>query len=236
MPSIQAINLSKSYSNKNALMNFSFTATRGELIGILGSNGAGKSTLIKLLAGVLKPDKGDAILNGHSIQNERRVAQSQIGYLPEAPNGFDDITVYEFLSFSANAHGIFGVTMRKAISNICEELNLDEIKYLKLSDLSKGWRQRAWLGQSLVHNPNILFLDEPTDGFDPIQKIAIRQHIKSIARDKTILMSTHILEEAEAICDRILFIKNGMLVQDGATSSFVDKRGRLEQAMKDFAS
>ena len=153
MPHLQAINLSKSYTNKCALIDCSFSASDGELIGILGANGAGKSTLIKILAGVLRPESGDAILNGHSILNERKEAQCRIGYLPEVTGGFEDITVYEFLSFSANAHGIFGNTMRTAISSICEELNLGEVKYQKLSNLSKGWRQRAWLGQSLIHNP-----------------------------------------------------------------------------------
>ena len=236
MPYIQAINLSKTYPNKSALVDFSFTATDGELIGILGANGAGKSTLIKLLAGVLMPDTGDAILNGHSIRNERRKAQAKVGYLPEATGGFDDITVNEFLSFSANAHGIFGSTMRASIARICDELGLGAVKYQKLSDLSKGWRQRAWLGQSLVHNPEILFLDEPTDGFDPIQKIAIRNHIKTLAKGKIIMMSTHILEEAEAICDRVLIMNSGRLVKDGSTSSFVDKKGRLEKTIRNFAS
>ena len=155
--------------------------------------------------------------------------------MPEVTGGFDDITVYEFLSFSASAHGIFGSAMRSAIARICEELNLGEVKYQKLSDLSKGWRQRAWLGQSLIHNPQILFLDEPTDGFDPIQKVTIRNHIKTLSKGKIILMSTHILEEAEAICDRVLIINSGRLVKDGPTSSLVDKKGRLEESIKVFA-
>ena len=124
MPHLQAINLSKSYPNKSALIDCSFSASDGELIGILGANGAGKSTLIKILAGVLKPEAGDAILNGHSILNERREAQSKIGYLPEITGGFDDITVYEFLSFSANAHGIFGNAMRSAIYSFFYEIIL----------------------------------------------------------------------------------------------------------------
>jgi ABC-2 type transport system ATP-binding protein len=235
MPHLQVINLSKSYPKKSALMDCSFSAASGELIGILGANGAGKSTLIKLLAGVIKPDTGDAILNGHSIRNEIRAAQGKIGYLPEVTGGFDDITVYEFLSFSANAHGIFGKAMREAISRICEELNLGDVKYQKLSDLSKGWRQRAWLGQSLIHNPDILLLDEPTDGFDPIQKLSIRNHIKTLSKGKIILMSTHILEEAEAMWDRVLIKNSGRLVKDGPTSSFVDKKGRLEEIIRVFA-
>ena len=118
MPQLQAVNLSKSYLNKSALIDCSFSASGGELIGILGANGAGKSTMIKILAGVLKPETGDAILNGHSIREERREAQGKIGYLPEITGGFDDITVYEFLSFSANAHGIFGSAMRSAIASV----------------------------------------------------------------------------------------------------------------------
>ena len=135
-----------------------------------------------------------------------------------------------------HAHGIFGSAMRTSIATICHELNLGAVKYQKLSDLSKGWRQRAWLGQSLVHNPDILFLDEPTDGFDPIQKIAIRNHIKALAKGKIIMMSTHILEEAEAICDRVLIMNSGKLVKDGPTSSFIDEKGRLEKTIRDFAS
>lgn len=236
MPHIHAKSLSKSYSGKQALTDFSFEAGSGELIGILGANGAGKSTLIKVLAGVIKPDSGNAILNGYSVRRDRRAAQAHIGYLPETPSGFDDITVYEFLAFSANAHGIFGNALKPAIFKIFEDLDLHAVKYKKLSSLSKGWRQRAWLGQSLVHNPSLLFLDEPTDGFDPIQKVAIRQHIKLIAKGRTILMSTHILEEAEAICNRIMIMKSGRLVKDGNTSTLLDKQGRLEQSMIDFAT
>ena len=235
MSSIKATKLSKSYRGKSALIEFSFEAAAGNLVGILGANGAGKSTLIKLLAGVLAPDAGDAILNGFSIKKERRAAQAQIGYLPEAPSGFEDLTVFEFLSFSAHAHGIPKQTVVEAVSIVCSDLNMDHVKYRKLSDLSKGWRQRAWLGQSLVHNPSLLFLDEPTDGFDPIQKIAMRKHIRSLAKNRTILMSTHILEEAEAICDRIIIMKNGRLVKEGKLSSLLDRSGRLEHSMKAFA-
>ena len=141
---------------------------------------------------------------------------------------------------NCNGYGkIRGYTKSGALSKvqkICKECNGVGVKYQKLSDLSKGWRQRAWLGQSLIHNPDILFLDEPTDGFDPIQKVAIRNHIKTLSKGKIILMSTHILEEAEAICDRVLIINSGRLVKDGPTSSFVDKKGRLEETIRVFAS
>ncbi len=235
MSSIKVISLSKSYYGKSALTEFSFEATSGDLVGVLGSNGAGKSTLIKMLAGVISPDNGDALLNGYSIRNNKRAAQAQIGYLPEAPFGFDDLTVYEFLSFSACSHGIYGQEMDDAISKVCSDLNMERVKFQKLSSLSKGWKQRAWLGQSLVHDPSLLFLDEPTDGFDPIQKIAMREHIKSTAKNRIILMSTHILEEAEAMCDRIIIMNKGRLVKDGKTSSFLDQFGRLEHSMKAFA-
>ena len=236
MSNIKVINLSKSYLGKSAVSEFSFEAVEGNLIGILGANGAGKSTLIKLLAGVLEPDQGDALLNGHSIKKNKRAAQTQIGYLPEAPDGFDDLTVYEFLSFSSCAHGIFGQAMDDAVTKVCDDLSMNNIKFQRLSNLSKGWRQRVWLGQSLVHNPSLLFLDEPTDGFDPIQKILIREHIKFVAKNRIILMSTHILEEAEAMCDRIIIMRNGKLVKEGKTSSFLDQSGRLENSMLAFAS
>ena len=235
MFNIKAKNLCKTYSGKCALNECSFEVEEGNLIGVLGANGAGKSTLIKILAGVLEPDQGDALLNGCSITKNRRSAQAQTGYLPEAPVGFDGLTVYEFLSFAACAHGIFGQEIDDAVSKVCSDLSMDNIKFQRLSNLSKGWRQRAWLGQSLVHNPSLLFLDEPTDGFDPIQKIAMREHIKVIAKNRIILMSTHILEEAEAMCDRIIIMKDGSIVKEGETSSFLDKFGRLEHSMKAFA-
>ena len=131
MSSIKVINLSKSYSGKSALIEFSFEAASGDLIGILGSNGAGKSTLIKMLAGVVAPDKGDVVLNGYSIRTNKRAAQAQVGYLPEAPIGFDDLTVYEFLSFSACSHGIYGQDMEDAISRVCNDLSMEHVKFKK---------------------------------------------------------------------------------------------------------
>ncbi|HCD49883.1 MAG TPA: multidrug ABC transporter ATP-binding protein [Alphaproteobacteria bacterium] len=228
---INAENLSKAYSDKPAVSDVSFEAVSGQITGLLGANGAGKSTLIKMLAGVITPDQGDATLNGCSITANRHLAQNQIGYLPEAASGFDNLTVHEFLVFSANAHGLYGSAMHEAIENCLGMLQLGDARGELLSSLSKGWRQRAWLAQCFVHDPPIMFLDEPTDGLDPLQKIAIRSLIKSTGQSKIIIMSTHILEEAETLCDRLMIMHQGRLVETGATSDFTDKNGRLEASV-----
>ena len=236
MIKLNVFGLSKFYGDKLALDDVAFSADAGDFIGLLGANGAGKSTLIKCLSGVLSPSGGDARLNGHSIVTSRKWCQHQIGYLPESPSGFEDLTVAEFLKFSATSHGLSGRIRNQSVSQVCEELQLDSIFGSRLADLSKGLRQRVWLAQALVHNPPILFLDEPTDGLDPVQKVALRRHILSIAKNKIVLMSTHILEEAEAMCGRLLIMNAGRIVTDGAIQTFLDPAGQLESSVINYAS
>ncbi len=228
MMQIQATALCKSFGHNNAVVNLSVCLEKGQIIGLLGSNGAGKSTLIKMLAGVVVPDSGDAYLDGHSIVNDRLGAQRHIGYLPELVNGFDTLQVGEFLLFSANARGFFMDKAKQSISRVVQTLELKSVLSSQLGRLSKGWRQRVWLAQSLMHGPSILFLDEPTDGLDPVQKLSIRAVLKSIVFNKTILMSTHILEEAEALCDQLIIMNKGRLVAYGPTSDFLNLDGRIE--------
>ena len=182
------------------------------------------------------PSGGDVFFNQNSIVSCRNYCQFKVGYLPESPSGFEDLTVNELISFSATSHGLRGEKKKQSVVTVLNDLQLKSISGLRLADLSKGLRQRAWLAQALVHNPEILFLDEPTDGLDPIQKVALRRYILEIARNKIVIMSTHILEEAEAMCGRLLVMNNGHIVKDGATDTFLDNVGHLESSVINYAS
>ena len=236
MNNLNVLGLTKFYGDKPALNGINFSACDGDFIGLLGANGAGKSTLIKCLSGVLMPSGGDIFFNKNSIVSSRNYCQFKVGYLPESPSGFEDLTVNELICFSATSHGLRGEQKKQSVATVLEDLQLKSISGLRLAGLSKGLRQRAWLAQALVHNPEILFLDEPTDGLDPIQKVALRRYIMEIARNKIVIMSTHILEEAEAMCGRLLVMNNGHIVKDGATDTFLDNVGHLESSVINYAS
>ena len=229
---INARLLNKTFGSKKAVVDLSLTVGSGEVVGLLGANGAGKSTLIKMLTGTLTPDAGDAEVNGHSVVTDRIHAQTQIGYLPESAGGFGELHVLEFLRFVANAKGLFSLEAEKAIDRIVDALSLAEVLTTQLGQLSKGWRQRAWLAQTLVTDPPVLFLDEPTDGLDPIQKSSIRAFLMDMAVNKTILMSTHILEEAELMCKRVIIMDRGQILGSGPTVDFLSEKGRLEPKVK----
>ena len=229
---IKARLLNKSYGSTNAVADLSLTASHGGVLGLLGANGAGKSTLIKMLTGSLTPDSGDAEINGCSIVKERVSAQAQIGYLPEAVNGFEGLYVLEFLRFVANAKGFYKDAADFEINRIIEVLTLEEVLTSQLGRLSKGWRQRAWLAQAVLGDPPVLFLDEPTDGLDPIQKSAIRAILKRMGRSKTIVMSTHILEEAELLCQDLAIMRHGQIADAGPIKNFLSENGRLEPKVK----
>ena len=228
---IDAHNLSKSYASKPAAQNVSFSAKAGSIIGLLGSNGAGKSTIMRMLVGSLAPDAGQAFINGYDIVTQRRQAQHQLGYLPESALGFNNLSVREFLTFTAESRGFSGQQKRMLIDDVIAQLDLGGVRHKLLGTLSKGWRQRSWLGQALLHNPPVLILDEPTDGLDPNQKAQLREKLKYLGQTKIILMSTHILEEAENMCERLVVMRDSQLVADGPTAEFLDKNGRLESAI-----
>ena len=233
---IKAHLLNKSFGPTDAVVDLSFAASHGGILGLLGTNGAGKSTLIKILTGSLSPDSGDADINGYSIVKDRICAQAKIGYLPESVNGFESLYVLEFLRFVANSKGFFKEAADFEINRIIDVLALAEVLTIQLGKLSKGWRQRAWLAQAVMGDPPVLFLDEPTDGLDPIQKSTIRTILKDMARNKTIVMSTHILEEAELLCQDLVIMRHGKIVDSGPIEQFLSENGRLEQKVKKLIS
>lgn len=224
---IKALDLTRSFGAHRAVCGVSFEIGAATIVGLLGSNGAGKSTTMRMLTGSLAPGSGTAVIGGYDIRHEREAAQSRIGYLPEAANGFAALTVVEFLEFAADVRGMGRHARRAAVSDVISLLNLEDAAGRALGTLSKGWRQRAWLAQALIHDPEVLILDEPTDGLDPGQKAELHKLLRRIAAEKAILMSTHILEEAETLCDRLIVMNGGQIVADAATGELADADGRL---------
>ncbi len=224
---IKVQNLTKRFGSIIAVNDVSFFITAGEVVGFLGPNGAGKSTTMRLLTGFLDADSGSVEICRNNIKTNRHAAQVCIGYLPEAAGGFPQLTVREFLIFCGQSRGLDKRFLKEAIDKTCSLVNLDSALDKPLKSLSKGWRQRAWLAQAILHDPPILILDEPTDGLDPIQKENIRDLIRTIAKDKAIILSTHILEEAEEICNRAIIIAKGKIVANDVQKKLVNDKGRI---------
>ena len=231
-PMIEASNLGKTFGHIRAVHQVSFQVPRGQVVAFLGANGAGKSTTMRLLTGYLTADTGTAAIHGHDIVRARHEARSAMGYLPEAAGGFPQLTIREFLTFCGESRGLWGRDLDKAMQRVVGMIDLAPVFDRKMVELSKGWRQRSWLGQALLHDPAVLILDEPTDGLDPNQKDNIRQLIREIASEKAIILSTHILEEAEELSDRVIVIADGRIVADEGRTSLVDEKGRLAPAFR----
>lgn len=227
---IEARNLTKQFGSLTAVDSISFAISVGEVVGFLGPNGAGKSTTMRLLTGFLDADGGSAYICGSNMATSRREGQFCLGYLPEAAGGYPHLTVKEFLIYCGESRGIFGQELRSAINNVCLMIDLESALDKPMKTLSKGWRQRAWLAQAILHDPPVLILDEPTDGLDPIQKEQVRNLIHSIASKKAIILSTHILEEAEVICTRAIIVASGRVVADDTPKNLADDKGRIADA------
>ena len=227
---IEARQLSMHFGGRLIVDGISFTVEPGTVAGFLGPNGAGKTTTMRLLTGFLRPVSGTALICGHDIGRAPRAARACFGYLPEAATGFPNLTVREFLTYCGEARGVRGGALTAAIDRVCGRIALGPALETKMKELSKGWRQRAWLAQAIVHDPPVLIMDEPTDGLDPNQKMQVRQLIREVAPEKAILLSTHILEEAEEVCDRAIIIAGGRIVADDAPANLADRRGRLGEA------
>ncbi|NDP25955.1 MAG: gliding motility-associated ABC transporter ATP-binding subunit GldA [Flavobacterium sp.] len=208
--SIEVNNISKSYGAQKALDNISFSVHKGEIVGFLGPNGAGKSTLMKILTTYIAADVGAASVNGFDVDSQAKSVQQSIGYLPEHNPLYLDLYVREYLAFNADVYKI----AKSRIEEVIQLTGLSNESHKKIGQLSKGFRQRVGLANALLHNPDVLILDEPTTGLDPNQLVEIRNVIKNVGKDKTVFLSTHIMQEVEAICDRVIIIDKGKIVAD----------------------
>lgn len=212
--SIEVKNITKVYGEQKALDSISFSVNKGEIVGFLGPNGAGKSTLMKILTTYLTAEEGEASVNGFDVLSQSKQVQQSVGYLPEHNPLYLDLYVREYLEFNADLHKV----SKSKIEEVIQLTGLTPESHKKIGELSKGYRQRVGLATALLHNPEVLILDEPTTGLDPNQLVEIRELIKNIGKDKTVFLSTHIMQEVEAICDRIIIINKGKLVEDASIS------------------
>jgi len=220
--SIVVNNLLKTYGTQKAVNNISFSIGKGEIVGFLGPNGAGKSTTMKMITGYLLPDAGTATVCGIDVKKNALEAKKKTGYLPEANPLYYDMYVKEYLNFVAGIYAVPG--RRSTVDNIIKMVGLTPEKHKKIGQLSKGYKQRVGLAAALIHDPEVLILDEPTSGLDPNQIIEIRNVIKEQGKNKTVLFSSHILQEVQAICDRVIIINHGELVADDTLDNLLGKK------------
>ncbi|MCX7820087.1 MAG: ATP-binding cassette domain-containing protein [Brevinematales bacterium] len=218
---IEVKNLTKYYGDFLAVNSINFKINKGEIVGLLGPNGAGKSTTIRMLTGFYTPTQGEIYINDISVRDNPIKVKSFIGYIPESSPLYNDMVVYDYLGFVAKIQNVPIDKISERIDFVVEKCGLVEVVYKKIGELSKGYRQRTGLAHAIIHNPQILILDEPTSGLDPNQIIEIRELIKELGKEKTVLLSSHILSEVEATCSRVIIINRGNIVADGDTSELL---------------
>ena len=218
---IEAISLCKRYGGFTAVDDLSFQVEPGQVLGFLGPNGAGKSTTMKMLTGYLTPTSGTARIGGHDVLTDSLEARRSLGYLPEGAPSYGEMTVSEFLRFVARVRLADGSAVANAVGAAIERLNLEDVSHQSIDTLSKGFKRRVGLAQAILHDPAVLILDEPTDGLDPNQKHEVRRLIQDMASDKIIVISTHILEEVEAVCNRVMIIARGRLLADDTPAGLI---------------
>jgi ABC-2 type transport system ATP-binding protein len=223
---IEAVDLTKRYGAVNALRGVTFSVPKGQVVGFLGPNGAGKTTTMKILTGFLAPTSGTAIVDGQDVTLDPLPAQKKIGYLPEGNPLYGEFRVEEALKFAAEMHGLRGAERDRAIDEAIDAVSLEDKRKRVCGTMSRGERQRVGLAQALLHRPQVLILDEPTSGLDPNQQAEMRALIRSLGRERTVILSTHILPEVEAVCDRALIISRGTLVADGTVEEIRAKGSR----------
>ncbi len=212
---LEVSNLEKRYGPVHAVKGVSFKVDKGEVLGFLGPNGAGKTTTMRMITGFLPPTSGTAAIGGHDIQEAPVEAKRLLGYLPENAPAYGSMLVVDFLKFIARVRGLRGSAASDAISSAIDRCRLETVSTRAIDHLSKGYRQRVCFASAILHNPSVLIMDEPTDGLDPNQKHTVRMMIKEMAAEKAIIVSTHILEEVDAVCSRAVIISNGQIVANG---------------------
>jgi len=223
---IKVKSLTKSFGPIHAVRGVSFDVNNGEVLGFLGPNGAGKSTTMKMITGFLEPTSGTVEVNGHDVLEEPLAVKRAIGYLPEGAPAYGEMTVKSFLNFIADIRQLTGTGRQKRIDEVVEIINIKSVIDQSIETLSKGYKRRVGIAQAILHDPKILILDEPTDGLDPNQKHEVRNLIKEMAQDKAIVISTHILEEVDAICSRAIIIASGEILFDGTPGELIAKSDR----------
>lgn len=227
---IEITNLTKNFDQFTAIDDLTFTVKEGEVLGFLGPNGAGKSTTMKLITGFLSASHGTVRIDGFDISENPIEAKSLMGYLPEGAPSYGDMTTLEFLNFVAQVRGFRGEEINQRVQHVLDEVELNSVSQQTIETLSKGFKRRVGLAQAIMHDPKVLILDEPTDGLDPNQKHHVRELIKNLARDKIVIISTHILEEVTAVCSRAIIIAQGRIVADG-TPAELESRSKYHQAV-----
>lgn len=228
--SLQIINLTKKFAEQIALNTINIEINNNEIIGLLGPNGAGKSTLMKSIVGALKIDQGAILFDGIDIRENEIAVKKKMGFLPENNPLYREMYVKEYLNFVAELHQI----SKERIDEVIDLVGITPEKSKKISQLSKGYQQRVGLAQAILHSPDLLILDEPTNGLDPNQIIEIRNVIKQIGKEKTVILSTHIMQEVEALCTRVILIHEGNIIQDTNIEDFKGKYGSLEEAFASY--
>ncbi len=225
--SIEVKNISKFYGEQQALTNVNFTIKKGEIVGFLGPNGAGKSSLMKILTTFLPANEGEAFVNGFNVVTQAKDVQKSVGYLPEHNPLYLDLYIREYLAFNADVYKV----SKSRIDEVIALTGLTPESHKKIGQLSKGYRQRVGLATALLHDPEVLILDEPTTGLDPNQLVEIRELIKNIGKNKTVFLSTHIMQEVEAICDRVIIINNGKIITDNKLDVLITEEKAKQQEL-----
>ncbi len=229
-------NLTKNFGSIHAVQGVSFTVEKGEVLGFLGPNGAGKSTTMRMITGFIPPTAGTAVICGHDITKEPVAAKRCIGYLPENAPSYHTMTVTDFLTFIGKIRGFEGAELKAKVEGAIAKSRLESVRKQTIETLSKGYRQRTCFAQAILHDPQVLVMDEPTDGLDPNQKFVVREMIKEMAADKAIIVSTHILEEVDAVCTRVIVIAGGQIVANGTPAELRarDPQGRLDLVFRNL--
>ena len=229
-------NLKKSFGSFEAVKGISFIVAKGEVLGFLGPNGAGKSTTMRMITGFIPPTSGTAVICGHDILKDPIGAKSALGSLPEAAPSYRAMTVEDFLTFIAKARGFSGAAVKERVAAVIEKARLANVAKQTIDTLSKGYRQRTCFAQAILHDPQVLIMDEPTDGLDPNQKFVVREMIKEMDKEKAIIISTHILEEVDAVCTRAIIIAQGEIKADGTPEKLraLDPSGKLDVVFRNL--